>query len=385
MHKKSSSTSSFVFGETVRVVEKGAASFRGELVSDPGEDKEGDSVEILRPKESTNKGARLVKTSKYDSVVVPILFLRKLLPFENESGMTMLGKDLSVSEKCILLKEQGNALFKIRDFEAAEEYYMRALDIIDTYSRKHLTRGNFVYLRSPTNKLQRAEILGKKRRSCSVVFLSVDESDVREGDSKETKTTQISSILSIVPFIVSLRAAKRALHSNIAKCCVRKRNDERAAAFWHANIAVALSQERPASTDNVVKALCLRINVAIENGFASQAKRDCVLAASYSRGHSDEPARSLPSPSGRSSSSSSSIKIKDVQEIASSTSVDKKVRNSAKSVVRFLKCRKRGDRVLAKEFSKWIELTMRTSENRGGADDDRRYGHEHHPAPFPGK
>ena len=319
-------------GERVRVVQRS--------VDDDGKwyrvqatvmcvDEEG-VIEVLKRKSFSNRGKCLSRNDKEEDMYLNVDKVEKLQDFETRKEK---------KEKAITLKEQGNVLFKLRDFETAEEYYMKAV----RYEEPLVENDSVVYVVSRQTLLR-----------CRVILTGKNMVDVRTSpiySKKEEKpeyfSVRMRNIACVVPNSSESRGLRCALHKNIIRCCMHRKDFN--AALWHANVAYALSLESPRNIENIIKVLCLRARVHLECALPRHAKLDVARAAALFDGDDlwhDNP----------------SSKLDDLKRVASSCK-NKQIRVLAKAIVKNMKSRIKTKRVLAKEFSVWLSDVSTSQSN----------------------
>ena len=300
-------------------------------------DEEDDVVEIFKRESYENRGKRLIKIKSENDRFenVKIRNVERLQEFEYEEKF---------KEDPYDLKNQGNILFKLRDFEAAEEYYMKAVSVMVRPSKA----GSIVFVRKG-NSMIRCMVLDMEKNMLSVrTRYSIHTTKNRDDD--EVLNVSSKQILCVCPDSAEQRELKCAIHCNLARVCMHRKNFN--AALWHANIAHSISLESsPLNVNNVIKVLCLRARIQLECALPRHAKLDVARASALCEGKKqwyDDP----------------DMKLDDLKRIASSCK-EKKIRALAKSIIKNVKSRIKTKRTLAKEFSVWLsEISEKKHEDK---------------------
>ena len=287
-------------------------------------------IELLREKSFSNRGKTMTKKIEQRDVFFNAKEVEALQDFERKSEKV---------DDPFVLKEQGNILFKLRDFETAECYYMRATRA----DARPLEEDAIVYIQKGTN-LIRCKVVSTEDRGSKI---NVRTCPIIQRREEEYVRVNSRNVVCVCSKSVRHRELRIALHKNIVRCCMHRKNFN--AALWHSNIAYFLSLESPRNTKNIIKILCLRARVYLECTLPRHAKLDVARAAAlFEDGEmwNDKP----------------TSKLADLKLIASNCE-NKQIRVLAKVIVKNMRSRIKTKRVLAKEFSVWLKSVSDSSED----------------------
>lgn len=328
-------------------------------------------VEVLRQGASRNLGTKIIQARSLDEINVPLSVLTPLEDFEQKK---------TKGQSADKLKVQGNALFKLKDYQAAEERYMQALSMIRGQSYRQTCgtmlariKGNMVRVvrdsdaaaatkEEEGSALLRPVAIIDGGRQARVFFVRVAPRGA--GAAGERVQLRLGQVLAFVPSSGALRALQVALHLNVARCCLHL--EEGVPALWHSQIAIAIACEPPHDRVMELKALILRAKAYLKQAQPRHARRDCIRAAALAdkreqsyTGMLGGWASALGNATfGGSGAGPAKLKPQDEIKHILTACTNKQVRVLAKGIEKALKKSKRTNKVIAKELSKWLDLTM---------------------------
>lgn len=234
---------------------------------------------------------------------VSIAFIQRLEPFENENISKFSPVDL---------KEQGNLLFGLKDFDEASRRYKRALDYLLTDDGS-LSPGREVIYPSKDNPLIFLVAM--------VVSVDVDEVELDDAEGEEVHLPRSSLIPLASP---SNRILQRSLYINLARCSLKLHRPGWAVRWSSLAMATTstLSRDDPIIQKYKTDELFIRIKALLAAGRPQLAERDAQALI----GLDDKKAQSL------------LVEIRNFREV-----------------------RKHSNRRLVKQVMRWVDESMASS------------------------
>jgi len=199
---------------------------------------------------------------------IPMSVVRPLLKCETESALPSIPNVLSnFFQACSNLKEQGNELFKLKDFDAAQERYTL---VIEAFKARTCSHGQQVLVASNDN--------GKPELVLTIVTSIDAEGECELGSGM---VTQVSNVLPVTPEILPLHSS---VYMNRARCRQNLGMHSEASqdlslvlGLWRAadrRMLEADPEMREAETKAVYTAEYLRGRSRLARGMVKQANAD---------------------------------------------------------------------------------------------------------------